>query len=90
MVFSKLHTTLYMCDQRPNRKDRLPKAYFCCRQLSELYGAFVRIIHMLHWLVCNKPVGQSFPDFGVWVSADFDSKYKNLWGETRGHGVPIQ
>ena len=44
---------------------------------------------MLHWLVCYKPTGQSFPDFGVWVSVDFDSKYKILWGETRDHGVPI-
>ena len=44
---------------------------------------------MLHWLVCYKPAGQSFPDFGVWVSVDFDSKYKILWGETRDHGVPI-
>ena len=26
---------------------------------------------------------------GVWVSVDFDSKYKILWGETRAHGVPI-
>jgi len=44
---------------------------------------------MLHWLVCYKPAGQSFPDFGVWVSVDFDSKYNILWGETRDHGVPI-
>ena len=44
---------------------------------------------MQHWLVCYKPAGQSFPDFGVWVSVDFDSKYKILWGETRDHGVAI-
>ena len=44
---------------------------------------------MLHWLVCYKPAGQSFADFGVWVSVDFDSKYKILWDETRDHGVPI-
>jgi len=44
---------------------------------------------MLHWLVCYKPAGQSFPDFGVWVSVDFDTKYKILWGETRDQGVPI-
>jgi hypothetical protein len=25
----------------------------------------------------------------VWVSVDFDSKYKIFWGETRDHGVPI-
>jgi len=30
-----------------------------------------------------------FPDCGVWVSVDFDSKNKILWGETRAHGVPI-
>ena len=52
---------------------------------SELYGAFVCIILVLHWLVCYKPAGQSFPDFGVWVSVDFDSKYKIVWGETRDH-----
>jgi len=44
---------------------------------------------MLHWLVCYKPASNSFPDFGVWASVDFDSKYKILWGETRDHGVPI-
>ena len=44
---------------------------------------------MLHWLVCYKPAGQSFPDFGVWVSVDFDSKYKIVWGETRDHRIPI-
>ena len=33
--------------------------------------------------------GQFFPDCGVWVSVDFDSEYKILWGETRAHGVPI-
>jgi len=26
---------------------------------------------------------------GCWVSVDFDSKYKLLWGETGTHGVPI-
>ena len=25
----------------------------------------------------------------AWVSEDFDSKYKILWGETRAHGVLI-
>ena len=44
---------------------------------------------MLHWLVCYKPAGQSFPDFGVWVSVDFDSKYKIVWGETIHHRIPI-
>ena len=39
--------------------------------------------------VCYKPAGQCFPDCGVWVSVDFDSKYKILWGETRAHGVTI-
>ena len=36
-----------------------------------------------------KPAGQCFPDCGVWVPVDFDSKYKVLWGETIAHGVPI-
>ena len=43
---------------------------------------------MLHWLV-YKPAGQSFPDFGVWASVYFDSKYKIVWGETRDHKIPI-
>ena len=76
--------------QRPYRKDRLPRAYFCCRQLAKF--RIVRgicLYNMLHWLVCYKPAGQSFPDFGVWVSVDFDSKYKIVWGETRDHRIPI-
>ena len=44
---------------------------------------------MLHRLVGYKPAGQSFPDFGVWVSIDFDSKYKIVWGETWDHRIPI-
>ena len=44
---------------------------------------------MLHCLVCYKPAGQSFPDFGMWVSVDFDSKYKIVWGETRDHRIPF-
>ena len=35
-----------------------------------------------------KPAGQCFPDCGVWVSVDFDSKYKILWGKARAHGAP--
>ena len=27
---------------------------------------------------------------GWWVTVDFDSKYKILFGETRVHGLPIQ
>jgi len=38
---------------------------------------------MLHWLVCCKPAGQSFPDFGVRVSVDFDLKYK-IYGVKQG------
>ena len=76
--------------QRQYRKDRLPRAYFCCRQLAKF--RFVRgicLYNMLHWLVCYKPAGQSFPDFGVWVSVDLDSKYKIVCGETRDHRIPI-
>ena len=83
----RLHYGMY---QRPYRKDRLPRAYFRCRQLAKF--RIVRgfcLYNTLHWLVIYKPAGQSFPDFGVWVSVDFDSKYKILWGETRDHGVPI-
>ena len=71
-------------DQRPYRKDRLPRAYFCYRQLAKFrIVQGICLYNMLHWLVCYKPAGQSFPDFGVWVSVDFDSKYKIVWGETR-------
>ena len=86
----KMKKSLYRF-QRPYRKDRLPRAYFCCRQRAKF--RIVRgicLYNMLHWLVCYKPAGQSFPDFGVWVSVDFDSKYKILCRETRDHGVPIQ
>ena len=76
--------------QRPYRKDRLPRAYFCCRQLAKFRIVRVICLHnMLNWLVCYKPAGQSFPDFGVWVSVDIDSKQKILWGETRDHREPI-
>ena len=50
---------------------------------SKLYGASVCKMY------CYKPAGQCFPDCGLWVSVDFDSKCKILWGETRAHGVPI-
>ena len=26
---------------------------------------------------------------GWWVTVDFDSKYKNFWGETGAHRVPV-
>ena len=88
-----LHCTYYVywyLHQRPYRKDRLPRAYFSCRQLAKF--RIVRgicLYNMPHWLVCYKPAGQSFPDFGVWVSVDFDSKYKIVWGETRDHRISI-
>jgi len=44
---------------------------------------------MLVWIVCYKPADQCFPGCGVWGSEDFESKYKNLRGETRAHWVPI-
>ena len=73
--------------QRPYRKDRLPRAYFCCRQLAKF--RIVQGICLYNMLVCYKPAGQSFPDFGVWVSVDLDSKYKIVCGETRDHRIPI-
>ena len=87
MVYVPVHTK----DHR-YRKDRLPRAYFCCRQLAKF--RIVRgicLYNTLHWLVCYKPAGQSFPEFGVWVSVDFDSKYKIVWGETSraGHSLFI-
>ena len=69
--------------QRPYRKDRLPRAYFCCRQLAKF--GIVRCIclyNMLLWLVCNNQTLQCFPDCGVWVSVDFDSN-------TRFYGVKL-
>ena len=47
----------------------------------------MRLYNALFWPVWYKPAGQCFPDCGVWVSVDFLSKYKILWGETRAHGV---
>ena len=44
---------------------------------SELYGAFFCLIRY-------KLTGQYFPDCGVWVTVDFDSKYKILWAESIG------
>jgi len=55
---------------------------------SELYWASVCIMYYLTSLL-YKSAGQCFPDCGVWVSVDFDSKCKILCGETRAHGVPI-
>ena len=61
-------------------------SYFCCRQLAKFRMVWgICLYNMLHWLVCYKPAGQSFPEFGVWVSVDFDSKYKIVCGETRDH-----
>ncbi len=74
--------------QRPYRKDRLSSAYFCCLHLAKYW--IVRgicLYNLLHWLVCYKPTSQSFPDFGVLVSVDFDSKYRIAWGETRDHSI---
>ena len=70
--------------QRHYRKDRLPRAYFCYRQLAKLrlYRAFVCITRYFGWSAAT-PALQCFPDCGVWVSVDFDLKYKILWGETR-------
>ena len=76
--------------QRLYRKDRLPRAYFCYRQLGK-FGIVrgICLYNTLLWLVCYKPTGQWFPDCGVWVTVDFDPKYNILWGETRAHWVPI-
>ena len=71
--------------QRPCRRDRLPRAYFCCRQLAK-FGIVrgICLYNMLVWLVCYNPTLHCFPDCGVWVSVDFDSKYKILWGVKLG------
>ena len=88
-------TVPYVCTycigimQRLYRKYRLPRAYFCYRQLAKFRIVRGICLHKTLWLVCYKQTGQCFPDCGVWVSVDFDSKYKILWGETRAHRVPI-
>ena len=77
-------------NQRPYRKDRLPRDFYCCRQLANLrILRRICLYNMLVWIVCYKPAGQCFLGCGVWGSVDFYSKYKILWGVTRAHGVPI-
>ena len=56
---------------------------------SELYGAFVWIMHYLDQSATSEQLIHVFLVAGCWVSVDFDSKYKILWGETRAHRVPI-
>ena len=70
--------------------DRRPRAFFCCRQLAKsriVRG--IRLYNALLWPVRYKLTESCFPGYGVWVTLDFDSKYKLLWSETRAHGVPI-
>ena len=55
--------------------------------ISELYGAFVGIMHYLDQSATGQ-LNHVFLVAGCWVSVDFDSKYKILWGETRAQGVP--
>ena len=55
---------------------------------SELYGTFVCIMHYLDQSATSY-LNHVFLVAWCWVSVDFDSKYKILWGETRAHGVPI-
>jgi len=57
--------------------------YFCCRQLAKFRTVRgICLYNMLHWLVCYRPAGQSFPDFGVWVSVDFDLYWENIIDES--------
>ena len=84
------HMQILGWSQRPYRKDRLPMCLFLLSSTGQIqnntYRAFVCITCYLGQSATYKPAGQSFPDFGVWVSVDFDLKYKILWGETRDHG----
>ena len=52
-----------------------------------MYGASVCRMYYFDQSAINQLYLQCFPDYGVWVSVDFDSKYKILWGETRAHDV---
>ena len=81
---------LYVLKSKTIKKHGRPKGSFCYRQLAKFRIVWgICLYNMLHWLVCYKLAGQSFPEFGVWVSVDFDSKYKIVWGETRDHRIPI-
>ena len=75
--------------QRPYRKDRLPRDFYCCHQLAKfrIVRGFIRLFNTQVWLVCYKPTGQCFPGCGEWGTVDLDSKYKILSGETRAHVV---
>ena len=77
-------------DQRLYRRDRLPRAFLVVViwPISEFYGAFVSIMHYFDQSATLQ-LANVFLIAGVWVSVDFDSYYKILWGETRDHGVPI-
>ena len=75
--------------QRLYRKDRLPRAHFCYRQLAKFGIVWGICLYTLLWLVCYKPTGQCFPDCRVWVSVDFDPKCKIFLGKPWAHGVPI-
>ena len=57
--------------------------------ISELYGTLVCRIRYFSLSATRYITGNCFPGYGVWVTVDFDSKYKILWGETRAHGVPF-
>ena len=73
---------LYM-DQRPYRKDRFPRDFYCCRRGYCLYNTLV-------WLVCYNPTLQCFPDCGVWGTVDLIQNTRFYGGETWAHGLPIQ
>jgi len=55
---------------------------------SELCRAFVCMIRYFSQSVTIK-LAHVFMVAGWWVTVDFDSKYKILWGETRAHGVLV-
>ena len=70
---------MHYTDERPYREIDVQELFFTVVNWpnSELCGAFVVI-------------RQYFPGCGVWVIADFDSKYNILLGETRAHGVKFK
>ena len=63
----------------------MSKGFFLCQLAKFRIVWGIRLYNALRTLTSlYKPA-----DCGVWVSVDFDSKYKMLWGETRVHGVPM-
>ena len=74
-------TLVEVVQHRPYRKDRLSRAYFCCRQLANL--RIVRIICLYNGLlgpVCYKLTESCFPCCGVQGFCRFWFKIQDFMG----------